>query len=510
MRRPRIVLLGAGIALAAIVAIAVVVADRLERGDDPASSVAPVAATARASATAPPPTRPGSEVAWWDTGDFGFGFTGFEPEPVPAVPDGYRQLRVGTLDGRITAIRTLPDGWSRSYVSGPMDGEVLVAADDGATSTVSIITAATRAERIAFASTDIVPAATIAPDADEIWYVRLRRADGRDLGVWRRPMGGGDEERMLAGPLGEPFEADPITIWQLHFDADGRWLVVQWCFGEVRCRTHVLDVSSGAMHTTEELGFPWGFTDALLVSRGVGGGPVMALDLASGDVISWRSTLESGVVVEARGSWWVAGAAGMGGPTRVLELVPGATLKALPGEPDPEMSEFHILFDAGVGPMPMGWALRHPSQLGTWPEDRAPVARGELVDLATGERIVLAPFRPELAAPDCPVVGPAETPSGRPAGPYRSELRDGVRHAQWSSGEDVVTVAVGVPVIGGLADLAGMAETTVRGHPARIVPIGDDGVGQIALVWEEGACTYTAYLAAGTAVEAALEYASRY
>lgn len=516
MTRQRLVVLAAALVVLAGAALVWAAVDEPRGVAHPSANGRSAAATASTHATpasSPDETSvpvPGSDVAWWDTGDFGFGTTGFEPEPVPAAPQGYRQLRVGTLDGRITAVRTLPDGWSESYVSGPVDGDVLVVADDGQASIVSTITAATGAEEVVLESQRIIPAAVLSPDGTEIWYIALQRPDGSELGLFRRPRVGGEGVRVLAEPLGEPFDDEGITVWQLHFDPDGRWLVIQWCFGEVRCTTHVLDTETGDRRSTERLGWPWGFTDSLLVARGVAGGPVMAIDLASGDEIRWNANLEVGVVVEARGSWWVVGAPGFGNPTHILELVRGATPQELPGDASTDTTEFRIPLDAGVGPLPPGWALRHPNPLGTWPEDGAHVAQGELVDVSSGARRILPAFAPVLTEPDCAIVGPTVTPNGRPSGFNRSELRDGARFVQWSSGEDVVTLVVGVPILGRLDDLEDMPATTVRGRPARVVPIGDDGVGEIALVWEEAGCTYTAYLAAGTTLDAALDYASRY
>jgi hypothetical protein len=476
-------------------------------------SVSPVStASAVASERAEAAAVDLGQVSWWDTQTAGFGVTGFEPQPLPAVPEAYRQLRVGTLDGRVTAVRTLPFGWSLSYASGPVDDEVLVVADDGARSVISAIHGPTGAERTILETTRMVPAAALSAAGDTLWYVELDRDSGIDRGLWRATPDGRESSQVVPGPLGEPFEQAGITVWQLVMDPAGRFVAVQWCFGQVRCTTHVVDVETSDVRTTTQLGWPFGFTDTYLVTQGLSAGhqTPRGVDLESFDMMTWRASgFETGVTVRADDTWWLVGAQGAGARTFRLELVPGAGTQPLPADGDVTVTEFHLPYDAGVGPLPDGWALRWPEAFGTWPGE--PVrSNGLLINLETGERIELAPFMPDLTSPSCAVPAPAQTPMGLASGASRSELRDGVRYVQWSQGQDVVTLAVGTPVIGTPAELGEMPATEVRGHPARVVLIGDEGVEEVALVWQEGDCTYTAWLAPGTSVDAAIEYAARY
>lgn len=451
--------------------------------------------------------------AWWDTQQVDFGVIpeAPQPDPPPASPGGYRQLRVGTLDGRVTAVRTLPSTWSGSYVSGPVDGEVLVVVDDGATSIVSTITAETGGEAVLFESDAIVPAAALSPGGDEIWYVKLDRRNGADMGLWRRARTGARDEQVVPGALGEPFDEVGITVWHVMVEPRGRAVAVQWCFGEVRCRTHVLNVGTGDVASTVEIGWPRGFTDTELVARGLRDGSVVALDLATLESQTWPAVdFEGGWPVRTAGTWWMVGSQGVGDVTRALRLVPGADPEALDRHPGDELSGFRVPYDAGVAPLPDGWALRWPVAWPIWPGDGKTDSSGRLINVTTGAQIELPPFLPDLRDPDCEVVAPRETPAGLLAGPARFELREGVRHVRWSQGPDAVTLAVGTPVIGTPTELIDGVPVVVRGQEGRAVLIGDDAVGEAALVWQEDGCTYTAWLAPGTPLEAAVEYAAAY
>ena len=502
-----------GVAAVVVVTAAWMLVERpLSRVPEP-SVVTP---SAEAPQPSDDPANPASElaaIAWWDTGSFDFGIIPEAPQPdlPPASPGGYRQLRVGTLDGRVTAIRTLPSAWSHSYVSGPVDGDVLVVADDGEGSVVSSITAATGAELVLFETDEIIPAAVVSPVDGAVWYIKLNRGDGADLGLWRQAQDGIESERVIPGPLGAPFDEDRISIWQLLFHPNGRWLAAQWCFGEVRCTTHVMDTATRDLRSTDALGWWRGFTDSHLVARAIGGGDAVQLDPLTFERSDWSSgAFDDAVTVKAGGSWWLVGSQGAGAGTSRLHLVPEAVAQDVPGDGDIELTEFHVPFEAGVGPLPGGWTLRWPvAAIGTWPEEGDP-PHGELINVATGVRIGIPPFVPVLDRPECPILAPSQTPEGAPIGPFRSELRDGTRYVRWSQGSDAVTLAVGAPVIGRPSELGDMAATMVRGQPARVVPIGDEGVGEVALVWDEDGCTYTAWLAAGTTIDVALEYASRY
>jgi hypothetical protein len=89
-------------------------------------------------------------------------------------------------------------------------------------------------------------------------------------------------------------------------------------------------------------------------------------------------------------------------------------------------------------------------------------------------------------------------------------LLDGLRTVRWGSGADVVVLAVGAATAGRLDDLRDAPEAVIRGNAGRVVMVGDEGVGEVALTWEEDGCPYTAWLPPGTLLVDALDYASRY
>lgn len=85
---------------------------------------------------------------------------------------------------------------------------------------------------------------------------------------------------------------------------------------------------------------------------------------------------------------------------------------------------------------------------------------------------------------------------------------------QWGIGEDTVVEAVGEFGVGDPESLGvppgSPQRVTVRGAPAIIVPIGDEGIGQFAITWRSGDCPYTLWLPRGTTLERAADYAGRF
>lgn len=85
---------------------------------------------------------------------------------------------------------------------------------------------------------------------------------------------------------------------------------------------------------------------------------------------------------------------------------------------------------------------------------------------------------------------------------------------EWGAGEDAVAVAVGQFGVGDPEsfDLPpdGPQRVEVRGDPAIIIPLGEEGVGQIAIAWRSGDCRYTVWLAPGVTIERAAEFAARF
>jgi hypothetical protein len=86
--------------------------------------------------------------------------------------------------------------------------------------------------------------------------------------------------------------------------------------------------------------------------------------------------------------------------------------------------------------------------------------------------------------------------------------------AVWGNGPDRVAQGYGRYALDEPAAFdennGGFPAVRVRGYPGAIVPIGDPGVGEVTINWQESGCRYTVWLPGGTSVEEALNYAARY
>lgn len=110
----------------------------------------------------------------------------------------------------------------------------------------------------------------------------------------------------------------------------------------------------------------------------------------------------------------------------------------------------------------------------------------------------------------CELLEPTVLISGMRPGPVQ---RVGLDRFAWGSGQDHLTMAVefaiGHPDSFAIPD-GSPQRVLVRGASAVVVPVGDDGVGQVAITWLADECPYTVWLAAGVTVEQAAAYAPRF
>lgn len=110
----------------------------------------------------------------------------------------------------------------------------------------------------------------------------------------------------------------------------------------------------------------------------------------------------------------------------------------------------------------------------------------------------------------CELLEPTVLISGMRPGPVQ---RIGPDRFAWGSGLDHLTEAVefaiGHPDSFGIPD-GSPQRVIVRGEPAVVVAVGDDGVGQVVITWLAGDCPYTVWLAAGVTMEQAVAYAPRF
>lgn len=409
--RMRVLALGAAVVMLAAggtVALVNLVPEIANLGESPSSSPASSATAAPSasppaepSPTPPPSTLPAAdlplaELAWWNVQYYGVGYVEPPPSDAPPLPEPYKLLRVGTLDGRISAELRLNPHWSHSLVSGPVGTDVLVANDDGTQTSVFVVSAADGSRTDLFATPDLVPAAILSWDSATVYYVRVDRESGADAGLWSRPRAGGAETRLVAGPLGEPIGQpfDDVTVWWLTLGSDGETIVVQWCQGGVDCRTHLVGLATGDRREATGAGWPIGITDTLFVADGVAprDGEIVSVELATGEARQVASRNPAQVVRLGEG-WWLV----FGQRPSLIDLEPGdEPIYSIPdGGADARGTLFPSLQDRFGVALPDGWILRWLENTDTDPPGTVPIdLPGQLVNIATGERLDIGPFAP--------------------------------------------------------------------------------------------------------------------
>lgn len=456
----------------------------------------------------PNPADALSEVAWWGTESLGFGvIPEAPPDPnPPALPGGFRQLTVGTLDGRVTAVLALHDDWGHSYVAGPYGTDVLVANDTGLQSDVFLISALDGTRTDLFRSEHVVAAAALAHDGLSIYYVEVGRADGRDRGLLRRPVAGGEATTVLAGPLGAP-EPDPAMFWLTAAPLVDR-AVVQSCFGQVRCTSVIVDLGTGAARALDELGWPLGAGETLFFADGLGAsGDAFALDVTTGETTVVPSASKS-VPVEVDDGWrFVIGVEG--GSTTVRRANGGR--EVIEGE-EPAGSAIVPLGERRGVSLPSGWVLRWPP-LRIW-ETSGPLGppggTGQLIDIAAESRFDLGAMALDVShAADCPVPTPVAMPDGPPPGYGVLELVDGFRSVRWGPPDAAVVAVIGATP-DEVGDIVREAAVTVRGQDARALLTDQDGGERPALAWTENDCDYLAWLPPVLTFDEVIAYADAY
>ena len=108
---------------------------------------------------------------------------------------------------------------------------------------------------------------------------------------------------------------------------------------------------------------------------------------------------------------------------------------------------------------------------------------------------------------DCPIVPPAELPSGAPVTEPRSW--PGQPLVSWGSGQDTVTEAPGHRDSAGLPDDG--APVLVRGYEGRVRPGGDfPRPLPMEITWVEEGCPYSVFVALSGGEDAVIEYAARF
>ncbi len=148
------------------------------------------------------------------------------------------RLSLGLVGG-VTRHLALP---SESFASGPVRGIVLVGADDGTRSRLSLVDVVRGCATALPDESSVVRSALIAPDAAALVEHRVDRVTRADLGVWRVPLRGGRVSRIVGPPAADERYGRTFTT-ELRWAPDGR-IAVTSC-GERACRTRLVEPRSG-------------------------------------------------------------------------------------------------------------------------------------------------------------------------------------------------------------------------------------------------------------------------
>lgn len=177
-----------------------------------------------------------------------------------------RRLYVGEA-GQIAATAELP---AESAMSGPVDGVVVVTADDGARSIVQLVSVGGCATTV-HTTASVVRRAIVDPLDGSLLLHLVDRATRADLGVWRLAAGTTRPERILE-PLPASLHFGTVWATDLVLDAAGRQLAVQSC-QDRECLTRIVDLARPAALPT--------------VLRGSGQGPM--LGFAGDRLVTWAA-----------------------------------------------------------------------------------------------------------------------------------------------------------------------------------------------------------------------------
>lgn len=201
-----------------------------------------------------------------------------------------RRLAVGSgaLDA---AVISLPP---ESFVAGPFGAVVVYGSHAPSSgSEVRAVATSTGCDQLLTRPAGIVRSAVLDAAGRALFVHTVTDGSRRDAGVVRHELATGAQTQVVE-PLPDSDVYGPTFATSLQWSADGRDLAVQSC-GFSRCRTRVLDTTSGSVRTFDEhphgalIGFDqeelyafdachWAPCDVLVVDRATGATSVIAED----------------------------------------------------------------------------------------------------------------------------------------------------------------------------------------------------------------------------------------
>ncbi len=174
---------------------------------------------------------------------------------------------------------------AESFVSGPVGGMILIGADDGSASEISLLDLAAGCLDPVATDATVVRRAVVGPTGSSIFEFHLDRTTRADLGVWRRDLITGGRPVRILEPLRSDNRFGITWSTELNWSDDGR-LVVGSC-GALACRTRIVEAGGGSVITVDDpdLGEPLGVARGQLVSYQACRGlpcPIVTVDLEDG------------------------------------------------------------------------------------------------------------------------------------------------------------------------------------------------------------------------------------
>jgi hypothetical protein len=162
--------------------------------------------------------------------------------------DGQR-LAVGLDGDRSSRILDLP---AESFAAGPFGRVVLVGSDDGNTSQLVALDVSNACSWTVDAEIGaVIRRATIDPEGETVYEMRVDRTTRADLGIWARPLDGSRPATQVIGPIDPDDRFGRTFSTEFSWDLAGNRLVIQSC-GDVACRTRVHDPAGGPMAVVAE------------------------------------------------------------------------------------------------------------------------------------------------------------------------------------------------------------------------------------------------------------------
>ncbi len=193
-----------------------------------------------------------------------------------------QRLTAGRLGGLSWTLDLPPE----SFAAGPFGRLILIGADDGAASELSVVDVAAGCRLPVGRSDDVIRRAVIDPAGTAIFEFRVDRATRADLGVWRRELGAETTPIRMLEPLPPDDGFGPTFSTELAWSRESDRLAVQSC-GARACRTRILEPRSGSVTTIAgpDHGELIGLTGGLVVAYAACPGlpcPIEGIDPTSG------------------------------------------------------------------------------------------------------------------------------------------------------------------------------------------------------------------------------------